>query len=668
MSETSLQALLTSSWPFAYLPTKTRQKLAAEISFQSFKAGECIYDFAQALDQAYLLLHGSVESYIKKDGQLRFCEEISEGALLGERFVLLDLYTTEKLIAASSLRCAVLPKTVLRRLTKNHPRFSHAIARSLRQKQAIFAPLNHFCTRLEESAERGNINFEELLELYKQISPALHPKLHTKELDEAGWSYAINRLPNDLIHTHVYLLTPMPPVLLTGTQALSQPVESKARRRTAWKLTPGKTLVILRDAKTDLSDFVTNLCLHAVEAQKMRRKLHSAELVDSLYRAAHQAKETQIAIEQDLYQIYGEEWDAFCRLFPNNPIQRLWELVAHHEDYSLYIEKDLNLYDNDSAELWTEQLRSAAEKLVGDIEDIPVDIISSNTFGVRHCLSPLIHQQKQQILAWGQQNHPQIYNADFPNPIDRLYALLKPYMKAHPGFETQMRDNELKNGIILLKTEGFTGIDIELIALHKLPPKYIDESLRQAQPIKKQLLVNIDYAFGHQAEDILGCLILLFGKNIQSINVMGKAGALTGKRGDILKAHTVLMERSDDVYAINNQDLDPHLLATDSGRTVHEGAVLTVQGTLLQNKTLLTYYKHFWHCIGLEMEGSFYARQVHRAQNLGLIPADIALRFLYFVSDLPLNEGENLSKDMSPHEFISPLYSITRAFLNAVLK
>ena len=149
---------------------------------------------------------------------------------------------------------------------------------------------------------------------------------------------------------------------------------------------------------------------------------------------------------------------------------------------------------------------------------------------------------------------------------------------------------------------------------------------------------------------------------------MGKAGALTGSRGDILHAHSVLMERSDDIYSINNQGIDPKRLSKESGRLVHQGAVLTVQGTLLQNKTLLTYYKNFWHCIGLEMEGSFYARQIQRAQALGLIPQKTALRFLYFVSDLPLEEGENLSKDLSPHEFISPLYAITRTFLTQILR
>ena len=196
----------------------------------------------------------------------------------------------------------------------------------------------------------------------------------------------------------------------------------------------------------------------------------------------------------------------------------------------------------------------------------------------------------------------------------------------------------------------------------------IDPILQRTTDFQKQLIVNIDYAFGNQAEDIIGCLILVFGENIRSINIMGKAGALTGNRGDILKANALLMERSDNLYPIPNHHVNAVKLAQDSGRTVHEGSVLTVLGTLLQNKSLLSYYKNFWHCVGLEMEGSFYARQILRAKALTLIPENTELRFLYFVSDLPLQENETLAKDMNPHEFTSPLYAITRSFLHSVLQ
>jgi hypothetical protein len=53
-----------------------------------------------------------------------------------------------------------------------------------------------------------------------------------------------------------------------------------------------------------------------------------------------------------------------------------------------------------------------------------------------------------------------------------------------------------------------------------------------------------DYAFGEQARFILQSLVLLFGSHIRSVNIMGKAGALVGKRGDILYPSHLIFEAS----------------------------------------------------------------------------------------------------------------------------
>ena len=37
------------------------------------------------------------------------------------------------------------------------------------------------------------------------------------------------------------------------------------------------------------------------------------------------------------------------------------------------------------------------------------------------------------------------------------------------------------------------------------------------------------------------------------------------------------------------------------GRSAHYGPLLTVGGTLLQNRQMLHFYNHIWGCIGLEM-------------------------------------------------------------------
>lgn len=116
-----------------------------------------------------------------------------------------------------------------------------------------------------------------------------------------------------------------------------------------------------------------------------------------------------------------------------------------------------------------------------------------------------------------------------------------------------------------------------------------------------------------QAEDILGWLILIFGKSIKSFNVLGKAGGLAGCRGDVLMPTHFLLQIHDELRSIVNSGLDPNEIAKLCGRTVHVGTVLTIEGTLLQDRTLLHYYSKFWRVVGLEMEGSYYVKSIERS-------------------------------------------------------
>ena len=84
---------------------------------------------------------------------------------------------------------------------------------------------------------------------------------------------------------------------------------------------------------------------------------------------------------------------------------------------------------------------------------------------------------------------------------------------------------------------------------------------------------------------------------------------------------------------------------------------------------LLNYYKKLYGCVSLEMEGSFYARELRRYKKAGLLSDDVNLRFLYYVSDTPLSQDptETLSKDLDLSEVIPPQYAVTRELLRPAL-
>jgi hypothetical protein len=159
-------------------------------------------------------------------------------------------------------------------------------------------------------------------------------------------------------------------------------------------------------------------------------------------------------------------------------------------------------------------------------------------------------------------------------------------------------------------------------------------------------------------------LILLFGRQIRSVSVFGKSGAVVGQRGDLLLADQFIMQSSNAFYTVLNNDLSAEDLRFD--RPVHHGTLLTVLGTVMQSNEMLRYYRTFWNVIGMEMEGSYYLRELHHARMNGLLDPDVKSRFAYYTSDTPLEKDSSLSTKLSPQEGVPAVYAITRAILDRI--
>lgn len=209
--------------------------------------------------------------------------------------------------------------------------------------------------------------------------------------------------------------------------------------------------------------------------------------------------------------------------------------------------------------------------------------------------------------------------------------------------------------------------------------------------LRRHFIINMDFAFGAQAEGICRAVFSAFGHRIRSVSIMGKAGGLVGKRGDIQLATHVLMSKSsfiiednqDELRNCRNDDLHHERLKELAGPRVNvfSGNVLTVTGTMLQNVKLLRYYQRVWSCVGMEMEGSYFARVMEDFHQQGIARRDIISRFAYYTSDLPLGmsdaedggrtedstDSATLSAPMTPQEGVPPLYAIARAILERIL-
>ena len=183
----------------------------------------------------------------------------------------------------------------------------------------------------------------------------------------------------------------------------------------------------------------------------------------------------------------------------------------------------------------------------------------------------------------------------------------------------------------------------------------------------------MDYAFGTQAFELIDSLlqpVMVDGveKNldVRSMSVMGKAGTLLGKKGDVMIATAHVLEGSAHNYMIENDLKEEDF---EGYRNVFVGPVITVLGTSLQNRDVLETFKSTsWKAVGLEMEGGHYHRAINAAMIRGHISRDVKVRYAYYASDNPLMSGQTLASGSLGAEGVKPTYLITKCILDKILK
>jgi hypothetical protein len=185
------------------------------------------------------------------------------------------------------------------------------------------------------------------------------------------------------------------------------------------------------------------------------------------------------------------------------------------------------------------------------------------------------------------------------------------------------------------------------------------------------VLLVIDYAFGTQAFDIMDELLKPFPLNgeegtlnIKSISIMGKAGVLPGKKGDVMLATAHVIEGTGDNYIVDN---DLSAKDFDESVDVYTGPMVTVLGTSLQNRDVLErFHSSNWRAVGLEMEGGHYQRAISGAIIQRHIPVDMKTRYAYYASDNPMISGQTLASGPMGDDGIVSTYMISKVILEKI--
>lgn len=690
--------------PFRFLTVAERAALVPHLRVESYPAGTAIIEQGANDRRVYLLASGLVEVRDRSGRpQPRPVRQsvIEPDHYFGEWEPLFDVPRVFEIVALTDSVCVAMDGDRFLSLVEHAAAFAQSLGVILRDQQGIFAAFDRFKVELMRGLNQGYLTIAKLLPLYRRLQPAIHPLVDSDVIDTSALAYVIRRLPQNVTRTFAYLLTDEIPAVYRETAELFDPIPTSARRRDVWEMLPGSSLVLLRNGMSDLVDLISCLCLYAVEAQKIRHRFTDSRSVAELARAAREtrARETTRAAEKTragagaTADEEAESRDSRLHVLPFSDsesagLESIWgdeapsrvlEIVKHRETFAVTIRRHSEKYNSRRTELWTKQLAAACRELLdADPADFgtgfPVHIISSNTHSVGNCLSNWYSRHEADMRSWAETSAHPLVAHEWANRFDFLYAIARDYFVAHPHAAAESQAAEVEQGIHRLRETASTGIQVQLVDMDRVCRSAVDPDVVASRAGRPGLVVNIDYAFGEQAEHILRSLLLLFGRNVRSVNLLGKAGALVGNRGDVLVPNGFIEQSGDEYFdlpgaadamsasAVSAREIQSRLV---SG-SVHLGPMLTVDGTLLQNRDMLRFYRYIWSCIGMEMEGAYYYRQYREAKSTGLIDPDVRAGFYYYVSDIPLEHTANLSARLGPHEGVPPLYAITRQVLATV--
>ncbi|MGM0673171.1 MAG: DUF6909 family protein [Spirochaetota bacterium] len=675
----SITKVLDQVIPFRFLTQNEKEELVPYISRREYEPNVQIIEQGDTSDDSvFIVAEGTVETREHRDGTERRVGTIEAGHYFGEREALFLEPRRLEVRALGRVVCYVVPGEQFLELLGRSRSFAQALGTILRDKQGIFEAFDRFKVELVRAVNQGYVSMDRLLPYYMELDPALHPLVRSEnEIDFGGLSYAVRRLPENVTHTFALLLIDEIPESYRNPDRFFPMVRTPARRREVWEMLPGKVMVLLRNGSSDLMDLITNLCLYSVEARKLRGRIKTPATL-SLIRDYLEHPENHSTESQDtLFARLGfteTEVAGLRGVWPTGTVQTLYEIACHREMFSIDVRRQRNNYNSRNLELWTDQVGNATEELLGYQpaalpREVRVHIISSNTHSVTNCLNPWFTEHMDEVEEWARRTEHPYMELEWENPYDRLYALARDYFTAFPEAAEESRAAERRCGVLRLEETASTGVQAQLIDVSRLHEHQLDPGITLPQTGSKDLIVNIDYAFGEQARHIIKNLLMLFGHNLAGLNFLGKAGALAGSRGDVLAPNAFVGQSTDTFQPLPPPDpaACARLAKRIPGHDVHTGPLLTVDGTLLQNRMMLRFYRRIWGCLGIEMEGIHYYLQVVEAAQLGVIPEETQTRLFYYVSDLPLEHTASLSAPLGATEGVPPLYAITRHILSESL-
>jgi hypothetical protein len=545
--------------------------------------------------------------------------------------------------------------------------------------ERIYITMRHLFNRGYYKPSR--VSGEEMRRAMLILRPEIYGSVNDPQKVELdGLVYVMDRLPKGIEGCRFITLSSREGYENSKFQVL---VPAK-RRRNCYLIDQEQMVIEVTNGRSEIYDIMTHLTFMFMEADKIRQHVfHERGGVTREWEKLEQIILSGGTVEDDerelaityvstiLGRTFGETEKAFHRFRENAASNSgLFEIVYKLGKVSM-LEKDQQLDREISftptlrehighhfyGEWWANHIKHyLVEK---QLHERPIHIISANPHSVINCLYAPAALSENQVEE------------------DIYEMALKLSRSENDGLRKKVMKYAIDNGLHQLEDVSGTNILVQLVDTAKVDIKKVHPQLKYDKDYVKKhkpVILVMDYAFGEQAFETMDELLKPydhltrgFDMNVASISVMGKAGILTGEKGDLMIPTSHIFEGTADNYPLNNEFTVEEFAR--EGVNVYEGAMITVLGTSLQNRDILSYFRNSsWKAVGLEMEGAHYQKAIQsQAMIRGSIRKDVKVRYAYYASDNPLITGATLASGSLGTVGVKPTYLITLKCLGRIL-
>ena len=522
----------------------------------------------------------------------------------------------------------------------------------------------------------SGVSGESLRKLLMVINPEIYGSMSIpNKIELDGLLYVLDRLPEGIEECSF--------IHLTSDEGFDkgsfEPIVPKKRRRNCYRIDEHQMNIEVLLGRSEIYDILTHLTFLYLEADKIRnigfdlenegRAKRTWNFIEEVAKGEkkYSRKEKEVALIH-LSSFLGRTFDETLNAYNNfgddkNP-DRLFKIIywlgqISLEDWKENREREIYfsaiLQERVGHHLFGERWANKIKKVLveNDLHMRPLHIISAN-----------MHSVKNMVFANDALNKKGTKEVDY-----KLFADISNKKE----LQEKVLDHAMKEGMIYIDDNSGSNIDVQIIDLAKTELK---NTVFANQKYKgDDVILVFDYAFGEQAFEVMDELLRPYEVNgevymmkVKSVSIMGKAGILTGGKGDIMIPTSHIFEGTADNYVFENA-----LKATDfvdDEIKSFEGPMITVLGTSLQNKDILSYFMTTsWKAIGLEMEGAHYQKAIQVASKIRHhISPDLFVMYAYYASDNPLETGSTLSSGGLGLTGVKPTYMITHKIIEKILE